>query len=82
MAKKTNRTWATRDEAIAVIAEAGTKQMTGVEALAALFNSKVEDLQKSAQGLSAGIIARKRAEAAKLATEIAAAEKQGVKVAS
>lgn len=73
MEKKRDRVWAQREEAIAILAE--HPNMTAAEAFGALFNSTPDTLRTAANGLKAGIVARKRAEAERLAKELAEHDK-------
>lgn len=69
MGLKVNRTWAERKHAIAILAE--YPNMTGAEAFARLFNGDAAKMQTEAKALTAGIVARKRAELERLQAEVA-----------
>lgn len=73
MSKKANREWATRSEAIKLLAE--RPNMNASEAFAFLFNGTPSGMLKDAEALKDGILARKRAELARLQADVAAAEK-------
>ena len=72
MAKKANRIWATRQEAVSALAEGGVT--TPAEMLALLFNSTAVEMTKEANALQAGIVLRKQAAIAKLSAEVAASK--------
>lgn len=69
MGKKADRIWAQRSEAVAFLAEFPT--MTAAEGFARLFHSTADTLVKESGALKVGIIARKRAEIARLQAETA-----------
>lgn len=73
--KKTNRTWATLQEAVSLVAERANPSEADVAIVAALFNSTPAHILKEASALKAAVIARKEAEMKKLAAETEALKK-------
>jgi hypothetical protein len=71
--EKRDKEWSTRTRAIAFLAE--HPNMSAAEAYGMLFNSDASTLQKAADGLKAGIVARKRAEVERMRKEIEAHDK-------
>jgi hypothetical protein len=74
MGRKVDRIWGNSSEAIALLAE--HPDYSAAQTVAALFNGTADGVTKEANALQAGVLARKKADAARLAAEIAATEKR------